>query len=101
MGTEGAGKQMGLIPAYKDLADGDDFATAEGEPADLVQAQIEPASWPLSVTNTDPAGVWGVVSSQDGIAPALESIFLNKATAKEALTGLCASTVDPLLANAG
>ena len=101
MSTEGAGKQMGLIPAYKDLAEGPDFAQAEGEPADLVQSQIEPASWPLTVTNTDPAGVWGVVSSQDGIAPALEDIFLNKKSAADALAGLCKSTVDPLLANAG
>lgn len=101
MSTEGAGSQMGLIPAYKDLAEGDAFATADGEPADLVQSQIEPAAWPLTVTNTDPAGVWSVVSSQDGIAPALEDIFLDRKSAKEALTGLCKSTVDPLLANAG
>jgi multiple sugar transport system substrate-binding protein len=101
MSTEGAGSQMGLIPAYKDLAEGDAFATADGEPADLVQSQIEPASWPLTVTNTDPAGVWGVVSSQDGIAPALEDIFLDRKSAKEALSGLCESTVDPLLAAAG
>ena len=101
MATEGSGKQMGLIPAYQDRAEGADFAQAPGEPADLVEAQIEPASWPLTVTNTDPAGVWGVVSSQDGIAPALENIFLNKMSAKDALTGLCESVVDPLLATAG
>jgi len=101
MATTGSGKQMGLIPAYQDRAEGTDFAQAQGEPADLVQSQIEPAEWPLSVTNTDPTGVWGVVSSQDGIAPALESIFLNKMSAEDALTGLCESTVDPLLANVG
>jgi len=101
MSTAGAGKQMGLIPAYQGLAEGDAFATAPGEPADLVQAQIEPAAWPLTVTNTDPAGVWGIVSSQDGIAPALEDIFLNRTSAEEALSGLCESTVDPLLENAG
>lgn len=100
MSTEGAGRQMGLIPAYKDLAKGDDFATAPNEPADLVDAQIVPASWPLTVTNTDPSGVWGLVSSQDGIAPALEDIFLNKKSASDALTGICGSTIDDLLAAA-
>jgi multiple sugar transport system substrate-binding protein len=101
MSTEGAGKQMGLIPAYQDLAYGEAFAEAPNEPADLVQAQIEPAAWPLTVTNTDPAGVWGIVSSQDGIAPALEDIFLNRRSAADALDGLCESTIDPLLQGAG
>lgn len=97
MSTEGAGKQMGLIPAYKDLAEGDDFATAPNEPADLVAAQITPAAWPLTVTNTDPSGVWSIVSSQDGIAPALEDIFLNRKSASDALSGICSSRIDALL----
>lgn len=101
MATDGAGQQMGLIPAYQDLAEGPDFAQAPNEPADLVEAQIEPAAWPLTVTNTDPAGVWGIVSSQDGIAPALEDIFLNRASAAEALGGICASTITPLLQDIG
>jgi len=97
MSTEGAGKQMGLIPAYKDLAAGVDFATAPNEPADLVASQITPASWPLTVTNTDPSGVWSIVSSQDGIAPALDDIFLGHKSAAEALSGICASRINALL----
>jgi multiple sugar transport system substrate-binding protein len=101
MSTEGAGSQMGLIPAYQDLAEGPDFAQAPNEPEGLVEAQIEPAAWPLTVTNTDPAGVWGIVSSQDGIAPALESIFLNRSSAADALGGICESTIDALLQDVG
>lgn len=97
MATEGAGTQMGLIPAYKDLAEGDAFATAPNEPADLVAAQITPASWPLTVSNTDPAGVSGIVSSQDGIAPAIEDIITGRKSASEALSGICGSRIDALL----
>lgn len=99
MSTEGAGKQMGLIPAFQDLAEGDAFATAPDEPADLVAAQLEPAAWPLTVTNTDPAGVMGLVSSQDGIAPALEDIFTGRETAADALAGICAARIDALLSS--
>ncbi|MFT4029148.1 MAG: sugar ABC transporter substrate-binding protein [Protaetiibacter sp.] len=101
MATDGAGTQMALIPAYQDLAEGEDFAQAPNEPANLVEAQIEPASWPLSVTNTDPSGSWGIVTSQDGIAPAIEDIILGNKTAEEALSGLCASKIDALIADAG
>lgn len=97
MSTDGAGKQMALIPAYKDLAQGEDFAQAPGEPTDLAAAQIEPASWPLAITNTDPTGVWGLVTSQDGIAPALDDIISGRKSASEALNGICASTIDALL----
>lgn len=97
MATEGAGKQMGLIPAYQDVAQGPAFAQAEGEPEGLVEAQIDPAGWDLTFTNVDPSVVWSAVSSQDGIAPAIEDIIMNRATAAEALDGICASRIDALL----
>ncbi len=99
--VRGEGRRMGVRPLHGDRgrrqADGPHPGVPGPAPrvptsrklrtsrADLVQAQIEPASWPLTVTNTDPAGVWGIVSSQDGIAPALEDIFLNRKTASDAL----------------
>lgn len=101
MATEGSGRQMGLIPAYDDRALGPDFAEAEGEPEGLVEAQLEPAGWPLAFTNTDPSVVWSGVSSQDGIGPAIEEIITNKKTAAEALDGVCAAKIDPILNAAG
>lgn len=100
MGTEGAGKQMGLIPAYKDVASGPAFAQAEGEPAGLVEAQLKPATWPLTVTNLDPSVVWSAVSSQDGVLPAIEDIIMNRKSASDALTGICAERIEPLLQSA-
>ncbi len=97
MATDGSGNQMGLIPAFQDVALGPDFAQAEGEPAGLVQAQIEPAEWDLTFTNVDPSVVWSGVASQDGIGPALEDIIMNRATASEALSGICAERIEPLL----
>ena len=90
MATEGSGKQMGLIPAYKDKAKGPDFAQAPGEPKNLVQAQLDAAAWPLTKTNVDPKGVMAQVQGQDGIAPALTAIITNKSTAAAALKGTCA-----------
>lgn len=101
MGTEGSGKQMGLIPAWDDRALGPDFAEAPGEPSNLVAAQLEPAAWKLTFTNTDPSSVWAAVTSQDGVAPAIEDITNNRKSAAEALSGICASTVDPILEAAG
>jgi multiple sugar transport system substrate-binding protein len=97
MATDGAGKQMGLIPAYKDVASGPAFAQAKGEPAGLVEAQLTPATWPLTVTNLDPSVVWSAVSSQDGVLPAIEDIVMNRKTASQALSGICAQRIDPLL----
>lgn len=97
MATDGAGKQMGLIPAYKDVAEGPAFALAEGEPEGLVEAQIDPAGWDLTFTNVDPSIVWSAVSSQDGIAPAIEDIIMNRKSAAEALDGICASRINPLI----
>lgn len=101
MATDGAGKQMALIPAYKDVAEGPAFAQADGEPADVVAAQITPAGWPLTYTNVDPSVVWTAVSSQDGIAPAIEDIIMDRTSAADALSGICASRIDPLLQAAG
>ena len=101
MGTEGSGKQMGLIPAWDDRAYGPDFAEAPGEPSNLVAAQLDPAGWDLTFTNTDPSSVWAAVTSQDGVAPAIDDITNNRASAKDALDGICASTVDPILEAAG
>jgi len=98
MSTEGSGKQMGLIPAYQDRAEGKDFALADGEPSNLIAAQITPASWPDTYVNVDPSVLWNAVSSQDGVAPAIDDITNNRKTAKEALTGICDSVIDPLIA---
>lgn len=97
MATDGSGKQMGLIPAYEDVALGPDFAEAPNEPSNLVAAQLKPAEWDLAFTNTDPSAVWAAVSSQDGIGPALEDIVTNRKTAAEALSGVCESRIDPIL----
>ena len=97
MATKGSGKQMGLIPAYKDVALGDAFATAKGEPANLEAAQIVPASWPASMTNVDPSGLWAAVSSQDGFGQALEDIVMNRAPASQALAGICKGRINPLI----
>ncbi|MEU4396771.1 sugar ABC transporter substrate-binding protein [Kribbella sp. NPDC023855] len=96
MATEGAGKQMGLIPAYKDVASGPAFLQAPGEPAHLKEAQLDPAKWPLARTNIDPTGQLGTVLGQDGIGPALTSLITNKKSAAEALKGSCAK-VDKIL----
>jgi len=98
MATQGSGKQMGLIPAYKDKALGPDFAQAPGEPSNLVAAQITPASWPLNYVNIDPSTVWAAISGQDGFGPAFEDIVSNRKTAQAALTGLCAKTINPIIA---
>jgi multiple sugar transport system substrate-binding protein len=66
-----------------------------------VAAQIEPAAWPLTFTNTDPSSVWAAVTSQDGVGPAIDDITNNRKSAAEALGGICASTVDPILAASG
>jgi multiple sugar transport system substrate-binding protein len=97
MATDAAGKQMGLIPAYQDVAKGPAFAQAEGEPGNLVAAQIDPADWPLTVTNVDPSIVWNSVYSEDGALPAIEDIVMDRKSASEALTGICADKIDALL----
>ena len=97
MATEGSGKQMGLIPAYQDRALGEDFAKAPGEPTHVVEAQITPASWPLSYVNVDPSNLWASVSGQDGFGPGMDDLITNRKTAKEAFGGLCKSTIDPLI----
>lgn len=97
MATDGSGKQMGLIPAYRDVALGEDFAKAPGEPANLIAAQIDPAGWDLTFTNTDPSAVWSAVSSQDGVGPAIEDIITNRKTAADALTGVCETRINPIL----
>lgn len=97
MATEGSGKQMGLIPAYQDRALGEDFALAPGEPSNVVAAQIDPASWPLTFVNVDPSNLWASVSGQDGFAPALEDLISDRKSAEEAFGGLCESKIDPLI----
>jgi multiple sugar transport system substrate-binding protein len=96
MSTEGSGKQMGLVPAYKDVAVGPAFQQAPGEPANLKQAQLDPAKWPLARTNVDPTGDFGTVLGQDGIGPALTDIITGKKPAAQALRGTCAK-VDKII----
>ena len=97
MATEGSGRQMGLIPAYGDVALGPDFAEAEGEPSNLIAAQLDPAGWELAFTNTDPSTIWSAVASQDGIGPALDEIITNRATARDALSGICGERIDAII----
>ncbi|WP_022891282.1 ABC transporter substrate-binding protein [Agromyces subbeticus] len=97
MATEGSGKQMGLIPAYQDRALGEDFALAPGEPSNVVAAQIDPASWPLTTVNVDPSNLWASVSGQDGFAPAMEDLISDRKSAEEAFGGICESKIDPII----
>lgn len=96
MATEGAGRQMGLIPAYRDVAEGPAFLQAPGEPAHLKEAQLDPAGWPLARTNIDPKGVLGMVLGQDGADAAIKDIAYGKKSAADALGGVCAK-VDAIL----
>lgn len=97
-GNVGAyGTQMGLVPAYKDLALGDAFLKAPKEPAHLKEAQLDPTKWALSGfpspynQNTDAIG------GQDGFGPALQDIVTNKKSAADAVKGVCAK-VDAIMA---
>ncbi|MEP6987373.1 MAG: sugar ABC transporter substrate-binding protein [Chloroflexota bacterium] len=100
MATDGSvgpkGSLMGLIPAYKDLAQGPAFAKAKGEPEHIVQGQLDPLKWDTTSypsffnQNTDAIG------GQDGYGPAISDIMTNAKPAAEALAGVCAK-VDTIM----
>lgn len=96
--TVGAGPEMGLIPAYKDLALSDLFLKRPGEPKHLKEAFLDPAEWPLCVPPTLIGPRYAEITGQDGLAPALEAIYLNQATAAGALAGIC-EKIDALIAS--
>ena len=95
MATKGAGKQMGLIPAYKDLAQ-THFASEPGEPKHIVEGQLEPAKWTSLFANIDPQGIRDAVSGQDGYGQVLTNIFTGAKPAADAVKGACAK-VDKII----
>ncbi|MCL6430131.1 MAG: extracellular solute-binding protein [Anaerolineae bacterium] len=96
--TEGAGIEMGLIPAYKDLAMSDLFLKRPGEPEHLKEAFLDPAAWPLCIPPTVNNVHYAEIIGPDGIAPAIEEIYLNEKPAAEALAGVC-EKVDAIMAS--
>ncbi|MCL6430132.1 MAG: extracellular solute-binding protein [Anaerolineae bacterium] len=96
--TEGAGPEMGLIPAYTDLALSDIFLKRPGEPEHLKEAFLDPASWPLCMSATMFNEKFAEITGPDGMAPAIEMIFLNEKPAAEALAGLC-EKIDAIMAS--
>jgi multiple sugar transport system substrate-binding protein len=96
--TVGAGPQMGLIPAYRDLALSDMFLNRPGEPEHLKEAFLDPADWPLCIPPTVNGPRFAEITGQDGLAPAIEAIYLNKMPAAEALAGVC-EKIDAIMAS--
>jgi multiple sugar transport system substrate-binding protein len=87
--TEGAGPEMGLIPAWRDLATSDVFLGAEGEPDHLKEAFLDAAEWPLTMGPTAFNSKYEQINGPDGYGSAFESITLNEMPAAEALAGIC------------
>ncbi len=91
------GAQMGLIPAYKDLAQGPLFLQAPGEPEHLKEAQLDPAFWDLTLTPTLFNQKEAEIEGEDGIGPAIKQIIYDNVPVEEALAGLC-DKVDAIMA---
>jgi multiple sugar transport system substrate-binding protein len=83
------GAQMGLIPAYKDLAMGPLFLQAPGEPEHLKEAQLDPAFWDLTLTPTLFNQKDAEIEGEDGIGPVIKKIFYDNVPVEEAVAGLC------------
>ena len=81
---------MNLQPVYKDLASGVAFAKAAGEPSGVVAAQVTPAGWPRTTVPSAFNAKTDDILGQDGLAPVLTDIMLNKKTAAAAVSGACA-----------
>lgn len=94
--TEGAGPEMGLIPAYRDLALSDVFLERPGEPEHLQEAFLEPADWPLTMGPTAFSDKYAQILGPDGYGLAIEAIMLNEMPAAEALAGVC-EVVDAIM----
>ena len=86
--NEGTAPLMGLIPVYKDFAEGPAFLKNPKEPAHLKQAQLDPTAWKLCVYPTGYNQRTDDIGGQDGWAPALEDILSGNKPAAEALTGI-------------
>jgi multiple sugar transport system substrate-binding protein len=80
---------MGLVPAYKDLALGECFAKAKGEPANVAAAQLEPLKWPLTTYPGTYNQKTDMLNGQDGFGPALASLTTNEKSAADSLKGVC------------
>lgn len=93
--TDGARRAMGLIPANPDIVD-EAFLNLPDQPEHNVDAFITPASWPLTMSPPEFGLHFAEISGQDGLAPIMESIYLNTAPAAQALNGACAK-IQPLL----
>ncbi len=96
--TDGAGPEMGLIPAYKDFALSDLFLKRPNEPEHLREAFLDPAGWPLCMQPSMFNERFAEITGQDGMAPALEAIYLNEKSAAEALAGIC-ERIDAIMAS--
>jgi multiple sugar transport system substrate-binding protein len=94
--TVGAGPEMGLIPAYKDLALSDIFLKRPGEPEHLKEAFMDPADWPLTMGPTAFSSKLAQIAGPDGFGLAIEAIILNEKPAAEALAGIC-EVVDAIM----
>ncbi len=85
---------MNLEPVYKNLAAGPAFAAAPGEPAHVVAAQVTPARWRLTSVPSAFNAKTDDITGQDGLAPVLSDIMLNKKTAAAAVAGACSRIND-------
>ena len=88
---------MNLEPVYKNLANGPAFAKAAGEPANVVAAQIVPSRWPRTTVPSSFNAKTDDILGQDGLAPVLTDIMLNKKSAAVAVAGVCAK-IDAVMA---
>lgn len=94
--TTGSGTQMGLVPAYKDYAEGPDFLKAPKEPAHLKEAQLDPTTWPLTTVPSTYNQSSDLIGGQDGFGPVITDIINNKKTAADAVRGIDAK-IDALM----
>lgn len=87
--VQAGGAQMGLIPAYKDYAEGPLFLKAPREPEHLKEAQLDPASWPLALTPTLFNEKEAEIEGEDGIGPVIKQIFYDNVPVEKAVEGVC------------
>lgn len=85
---EGTAPLMGLIPVYKDFAEGPAFLENPREPEHLKEAQLDPTSWKLCVFPTGYNQKTDDIGGQDGWGPAIDEILSNSKPAAEALAGI-------------
>jgi multiple sugar transport system substrate-binding protein len=94
LATEGSvgdyGSIMTLIPAYKDFALGEYFVDASYAPEHTKEAQLDPLEWELTTYPSMYNERTDQIQGSDGFGDALTKILNNKASAADALSGICA-----------